>query len=213
MEFGRTEEQRLLLGAVQEFTRQIVVPRAAGRDVRAEFPEEELRAAAELGLMGMAVPETHGGADLDPVSTALVYEEIARGSGALAVILSVHNSLVCEAIRRYGTEEQQDRYLPPLASGNLLGAYALTESGAGSDAAALQTRARRNGDVYLLSGSKLFITSAEHADLFVVFAVTDPEARPSRGITAFLVERDLPGFTIGKKERKLGLRSSEINEI
>ena len=213
MEFARTDEQRLLLDTVRGFATTEVAPQVAALDARSEFPADELRAAAELGLLGMAVPEDLGGTDLDPLSMALVYEEIAAASGSLAVILAVHNSLVCEAIRCYGSQDQGERFLPGLASGQTLGAYALTEAGAGSDAGALQTRADRDGDAYVLNGGKLFITSAEHANLFVVFARTDAEDRPSRAITAFLVARGLPGFSIGKKERKLGLRSSEINEI
>lgn len=213
MEFARTDEQRMLVDTVREFARTTITPTVAELDQRAEFPAQALAGAAELGLLGMVVPDAYGGADLDPLSVVFVYEEIARASASLAVILSVHNTLVCGGIREFGTEAQRERYLPQLANGALLGAYALTESSAGSDAASIQTTAQRQGNGYRLNGGKRFITSAEHAGLFILFVVTDLEARSSRRISAFLLEAGTPGFTIGRRELKLGLRSSEINDL
>jgi alkylation response protein AidB-like acyl-CoA dehydrogenase len=163
--------------------------------------------------MGMAVPEDLGGYPLTAASTALVYEEISRASASVAVILSVHNSLTCNAINRYGSPDVKERLLPRLASGELIGAYCLTEPQAGSDAAAITTRAVEDGDYWRISGQKAFITSGAHAGVYVVFAVTDPEARTSRRMTAFAVERDTPGIEVAPKEKKLGLLASEINGI
>jgi alkylation response protein AidB-like acyl-CoA dehydrogenase len=207
------EEERLLIRAVREYVERDVAPRAADRDESGSFPVEELRKGAELGLLGMSIPEEYGGAPLDAASVAIVYEEISRVSPSLSVILSVHNSLTSNAISRFGTEPVKRATLPRLASGEWIGAYALTEPQAGSDAAAIQTRAVQSEDGFSITGRKVFITSGAHAGVFIVFAVTDPEARTSRRITAFVVPRDTPGLGVGPKEKKLGLNASEINEI
>ena len=206
-------EERLLTEMVREFATTEVAPRAAQRDEDSSFPADELRAAATLGLLGMAAPEEHGGNPLDAAATALVYEELSRWSPAVSVILSVHNSLTCNAINRYGQDIAKRSLLPRLATGELLGAYCLTEANAGSDAAAITTRATRDGRHWRVSGQKLFVTSGSHAGVYIVFAVTDPEARTSTRMTAFAVERALPGIRVGPKERKLGLLASEINEV
>jgi alkylation response protein AidB-like acyl-CoA dehydrogenase len=166
-----------------------------------------------MGFMGLAVPDDLGGMPLPATSVAIVYEEISRASASVAVILSVHNSLTCNAIDQYGSAELKERLLPRLAAGELIGAYCLTEPQAGSDASAIQTRAVEDGDNWRINGQKAFITSGAHAGVYIVFAVTDPEARTSRRMTAFVVERDTPGIEVAPKEKKLGLLASEINGI
>jgi len=207
------DDERLLREAVREYVARDVVPRVAERDDSGDFPVEEVQSAAELGFMGLAIPEVYGGSPLNAAGTALVYEEISRASAAVSVILSVHNSLTSLAINRFGSNALKDRLLPSLSSGHALGAYCLTEPQAGSDAAAISTRAVDEGDAYRLNGRKVFITSGAHAGVYVVFAVTDPGARTSQRITAFAVERDAPGIQVSPKEKKLGLLASEINEI
>jgi alkylation response protein AidB-like acyl-CoA dehydrogenase len=208
-----SEDERTLVESVREYVQRDVAPRVAARDESESFPDDELRKAAELGLMGMAIPDCLGGFPLSAASTAIVYEEIGRASASLAVILSVHNSLACNAINLYGASEVRSELLPRLASGRLLGAYCLTEPQAGSDAAAIQTRAVPDGDAWRITGQKAFITSGAHAGVYVVFAVTAPDERTSRRMTAFVVERDRPGIAVGPGEKKLGLLASEINPI
>ena len=211
--FQMTSEQRMLVDTVREYAREHVLPRVAQRDKQAEFPSEEVGAAAALGLLGLAVPEDFGGFELDAVTTAIVYEEVSRASAAVSVIFSVHNSLVCAGTNLFGHESARRKYLPRLASGEILGAYCLTEAGAGSDAGNISTRATRDGDTYRITGQKLFVTSGAHAGAYVVFAVTDAEARKSRRMSAFIVDRDSSGLTVSPKESKLGLLASEINEV
>lgn len=213
MELLFNEEEQTLVEAVREYVVRDVAPRASARDDSSSFPTEELCAAASMGFMGMAVPEDLGGFPLSAASTALVYEEISRASASVAVILSVHNSLTCNAIHQYGTTELKQRLLPRLATGESIGAYCLTEPQAGSDAGAIATRAVEDGDSWRISGRKAFITSGAHAGVYVVFSVTDPDARTSRRMTAFVVERDTPGIEVAPKEKKLGLLASEINGI
>ncbi|MEX1158005.1 MAG: acyl-CoA dehydrogenase family protein [Thermomicrobiales bacterium] len=207
------DEERTLIEAVREYVARDVAPRAADRDENSVFPVEELRAAAAMGFMGMAVQEELGGFPFPATSTAIVYEEISRASASVAVILSVHNSLTCNAINQYGSPALKCRLMPLLASGELIGAYCLTEPQAGSDAGAIRTRAIEAGDDWRISGEKAFITSGAHAGVYIVFAVTDPDARTSRRMTAFVVERDTSGIEVAPKERKLGLLASEINGI
>lgn len=213
MELLFNDEEQTLLQAVREYVAHDVTPRVAERDESGAFPSDELRAAAEMGFMGMAIPEEYGGFPLSSTSTAIVYEEISRRSASVGVILSVHNSLTSNAIRQYASPDIQQAMLPRLASGDWIGAYCLTEPQAGSDAAAIATRAVRDGDGWRISGQKAFITSGAHAGVYVVFAVTDPEARTSSRITAFVVERESPGIVVAPKEKKLGLLASEINGI
>lgn len=211
--FQLTSEQLMLRDTVREFARAEVTPRVMDRDRSGSFPDDEIRSAADVGLMGLAVPEEFGGIELDAVSTALVYEEVSRASAAVSVILSVHNSLVAAGTNLFGSEAARESYLPRLATGELLGAYCLTESDAGSDAGSITTRAIQEGDSYRLTGQKLFVTSGAHAGVYVVFAVTDPEVRKSRRMSAFLVDRDTAGLSVSPKEDKLGLLASEINEV
>ncbi len=211
--FQLTPEQLMLRDTVREYARAEILPRVSERDRGRTFPDDELRAAAETGLMGLAVPEEHGGFEIDSLSTALVYEEISRASASVSVILSVHNSLVAGGINRFGSESTRRQYLPRLASGELLGAYCLTESDAGSDAGSIATRAVLDGGCYRLTGRKLFVTSGAHAGVYIVFAVTDPNASKSRRISAFVVDRDSEGLSVSPKEEKLGLLASEINEV
>lgn len=213
MDFALSEEQLLLKESAAEFARRDVAPRAAERDRDASFPEEELAAAANQGLLGLMVPEELGGFPVGAMGAAIIYEEIAAVSPALSVSLSVHNSLVCGAIATFGQASLKESMLPRLASGDLLGAYALTESQAGSDAAAIRTRALRAGDSYHVDGRKVFVTNGEHAGIYIVFAVTSPDARTSSRISAFAVPADTPGVRVLRKERKLGLRASEIAEV
>lgn len=213
MDLGLPAELRLLRETVRAFVARTVAPRAAERDRDAAFPLDELRGAAALGLCGLMVPEEYGGTPVGSLGAAVVYEELAAGSPALSVTLSVHNTLVCGAVARYGRPELRTSLLPRLASGEVLGAYALTEPGAGSDAAAITTRARRDGAGYVLDGRKVFVTHGAHAGLYIVFAVTDPAARTGRRISAFAVDRDTPGLELPRHEHKLGLRASEIVEL
>ncbi len=213
MELLFNDEEQTLIEAVREYVARDVAPRAAARDDSGSYPTEELRTAATMGFMGLSVPDDLGGMPLPATSVAVVYEEISRASASVAVILSVHNSLTCNAINQYGSAEMKERLLPRLASGELIGAYCLTEPQAGSDAGAIQTRAIEDGDNWRISGQKAFITSGAHAGVYIVFAVTDPDARTSRRMTAFIVERETPGIEVGPKEKKLGLLASEINGI
>jgi butyryl-CoA dehydrogenase len=212
MKIELLEEQKLLRDTVRRFADEVVAPRAREIDESGEFPLDFFRQAAELGLGGVAVPEEYGGAGMDNLSYCLVIEEISRACASSGVILSVNNSLVCDPLLKFGNEEQKRRYLKPLASGEKLGCFALTEPGAGSDAGALRTTARRDGDDYVLDGNKVFITNGTHADLALVFATVDP-AKKHRGITAFIVPVDTPGFSRGGHEYKLGVNASGTTEL
>lgn len=208
-----TDDQLLLLGVVREFVDDEVAPRALQRDTEHEFPTHELQHAARIGLLGIATPEQFGGSPLDSVLTALVYAEISRASPALSLILSVHNSLTSSAIATFGGDALRERLLPQLATGQALGAYCLTEPEAGSDAAAIRTRAERVDGGYRITGQKIFITSGGQAGVYLVFAVTDSSARTSQRITAFAVERDAPGLNPGPREHKLGLHASHTHAV
>lgn len=208
-----TEDQIMLRDATREFAREVVAPRAFERDEAREFPADEVAAAAEIGLLGLAVPEEYGGFPVDTVTTALVYDELSQASAAMSLILSIHNSLVCAAIASWGTDEFKAESLPKLASGEWLGAYALTEPEAGSDAASIRTKARQVEGGWAISGQKVFTSSAGEAGVIIVFAVTDPGARTSRRISAFAVERGSDGFSVGPPEKKLGLHSSPIHQL
>lgn len=197
---------------VRRFVEKEVKPVASRMDHQGIFPRELVRRLAGIGLMGACVPQPYGGAGMDFLSYVLALEEISKAWAALGVILTVNNSLVCDPIVRFGSEPQKRKYLPRLASGELLGCYALTEPCAGSDAGAIQTRARKVPGVYVLNGSKIFITNGREAGLAVVFAVTAPE-QAKKGISAFLVEKGAPGFQVGKIEEKLGLRASDTAEL
>jgi len=207
-----SDEQRLIQDTARQFAAEVLAPNAARWDADAAFPEEGLRGMADLGFLGMLTPEAHGGVGADHVAYALALEAVAEGDGACSTIMSVHNSVVCAAIARYGSEEQKARFLEPLARGEWLGAFALTEPQAGSDAANQRTRAARRGNGYVLDGTKQFITSGQRADLCIVFAVTDPDAG-RKGISAFIVPTDSPGYHVDRIEKKLGQRASDTAQI
>lgn len=207
-----TDEQLMVRDMARRFAEERLKPAAAERDRTGAFPAAELREMAELGLMGMTVPEAWGGAATDTVSYALAIEEIAAGDGALSTIMAVHNSVGCAPVLRFGTPEQKERFLRPMAEGRMLGCFCLTEPQAGSDAAAIRTRAVRDGDAYVLNGTKQFITSGKNADVAIVFAVTDPAAG-RKGISAFVVPTATPGYTVARIEHKMGQRSSDTAQI
>ncbi len=207
-----SEEQTLIRDTARSFATEQLLPNAAEWDRTGRFPAEAVQAMAGLGFMGMLVPQEWEGAGADNVSYALALIEIAAGDGACSTIMSVHNSVACMPILRFGSTEQKQRFLKPLARGELLGAFCLTEPQAGSDAAALRTRAQRKGNRWVLSGVKQFITSGQNADLAIVFAVTDPE-QGKKGISAFLVPTDSPGYRVASVEKKLGQRASDTCQI
>ncbi|WP_139974041.1 acyl-CoA dehydrogenase family protein [Ochrobactrum sp. CGA5] len=201
-----TQEQ--IRDAARQFAQERLAPGAATRDREHAFPRAELTEMGELGFLGMLVPEELGGSNLGTVAYALALEEIAAGDGACSTIVSVHSSVGCVPILRFGTEEQKRRFLPKMASGEWIGGFALTEPQAGSDASALKTRARRDGDHYVIDGSKQFITSGKNGSVVIVFAVTDPSAG-KKGISAFIVPTDTPGYEVVSIEHKLGQHSSD----
>jgi alkylation response protein AidB-like acyl-CoA dehydrogenase len=207
-----TDEQHMLRDVARDFARTRLAPFAAERDREARFPAEAVAELGKLGFMGMLVPEAYGGAGADHVGYALALEEIAAGEGAVSTILSVQNSVGCVPVLQYGSEEQKQRFLKPMAKGEMLACFCLTEPQAGSDAAAIRTRARRHGNRWVLSGTKQFITSGKNADVAIVFAVTDPE-RGKKGISAFLVPTDSPGYRVAGIEHKLGQRASDTAQL
>ena len=203
-----TETQDQIRDMARAFARDRLAPGAAQRDADHAFPRAELAEMGALGLMGMLVPEAYGGADTGTVAYALALEEIAAADGACSTILSVHSSVGCVPILRFGSEEQKQRFLPRMAAGEWIGGFALTEPQAGSDASALKTRARRDGDDYVIDGAKQFITSGQNGNVVILFAVTDPAAG-KKGISAFIVPTDTPGYEVVSVERKLGQHSSD----
>ena len=207
-----TDEQRMLRDVARDFARTRLAPHAAERDREARFPVEVMAELGNLGFMGMLVPEVYGGAGADHVGYALVMEEIAAGEGAVSIILSVQNSVGCMPVLQYGSEEQKRRFLVPMAKGEMLACFCLTEPQAGSDAAAIRARALRHGNRWVLSGTKQFITSGKNAQIAIVLAVSDPE-RGKRGISAFLVPTDAAGFRVARVEHKLGQRASDTAQI
>jgi butyryl-CoA dehydrogenase len=212
MNIELTEEQVLLRDSVRRFAEEVVKPRAKEIDESGEFPREFFDQAGELGLGGVAIPEAYGGAGMDTISYCLVIEEISRVCATSGVILSVNNSLVCDPLLKFGTEEQKQKFLKPIASGRKLGCFALTEPGAGSDPAGMLSTAVRDGDEYVLNGNKIFITNGTHADVALVFASIDL-AKKHRGITAFIVPADTPGYSHGSHEFKLGVNASGTTEL
>ena len=207
-----TEEQLLIRDTARQFAAATLAPNAADWDREGRFPKEALREMGELGFMGMLVPDEWHGAGVDHVSYVLALEEIAAGDGATSTIMSVHNSVGCMPILHFGTKAQKERFLKPMAEGRMLGAFGLTEPGAGSDAAALKTRARRDGNHWVLDGTKQFMTSGREADIAIIFAVTDPEAG-KKGISAFIVPTDSAGYEVARVEEKLGQRASDTCQI
>ncbi len=207
-----SEEQELAQRTARDFAREKVLPRAREIDEQGRVPPELIAEMASLGFLGIYVPESYGGAGLDALSYALVSEEINRACASTGVVMSSHVSLAVDPLLHYGTDAQKDRFLRALATGEKLGCFALSEPASGSDAAAMRTSARRDGDAWVLNGTKNFITNGASADIAMVFAQTDPKAR-HRGIAAFVVEKGTPGFTVGKLEHKLGIRGSDTAQL
>ncbi len=207
-----TEDQAMIRDTARAFARERLAPFAAEWDRESRFPAEALAEMGGLGFLGMLVPEAWGGAEVDFVGYILALEEVAAGDGACSTIMSVQNSVVCGPVLAFGSEAQKDRYLRPLAAGEMLGAFCLTEPQAGSDAAAIRTRAVRTDGGWVLNGTKQFITNGKHGRLAVVFAVTDAQAGP-RGISAFLVPTDSPGYVVARLEAKLGQRASDTAQV
>lgn len=206
------DEQQMIRDALRSFAQERLVPQAARWDREAHFPREELAELAALGAFGVAVPEQWGGAGLDYLSLALVLEEIAAGDGGTSTIISVNNCPVCSIAMMYASDAQKEQWLRPLAQGTMLGAFALTEPHTGSDASALRTSATRDGDFYILNGTKQFITSGKHGDVAIVMAVTD-KAAGKRGISAFWVPTNSPGYIVAGIEHKMGQHSSDTAQI
>ena len=207
-----SEEQTQIRDVARDFARERLAPFAAEWDRTHCFPAAAIKEMGELGFLGMLLPERYGGAAADAVAYALALQEIASGDGACSTIMSVHNSVACMPIFKFGNEAQKEQFLPRMATGEWLGGFALTEPQAGSDAARLKVRARRDGNDYVLSGTKQFITSGKTAKIVITFAVTDPAAG-KRGITAFLVPTDTPGYVVARVEDKLGQRASDTCQL
>jgi butyryl-CoA dehydrogenase len=212
MNLELNEDQLLLQRSVREFAEAEVKPRARELDETGHFPRDLFAKAAELGLTGVAIPETEGGAGMDHVCYTIVVEEISRVCASTGVILSVQNSLYCDPIHRFGTEEQKKNFLEPFARGEKIGCYGLTEPQAGSNAAALQTKAVRKGDRYMINGTKAWITNGGAADAVIAYVNTDP-SKGEKGITAIVVEKGTPGFAVGKEEKKLGIHATACTEL
>ncbi|MHC5209120.1 MAG: acyl-CoA dehydrogenase [Planctomycetota bacterium] len=213
MEMPLTEEQEMLRTMVRDFGRTELLPQAIEIDREARFPRESFRKMAELGLLGLPIPEEYEGAGVDSATTAMVVEELAKVCGSSSLGVAAHTSLCLWPIFAFGTEEQRRRFVPDLASGRRLGAFGLTEPNAGSDAGGTQTTAVRDGDDYVLNGSKIFITNANYAETFVVTAVTDRALGTHGGISSFILERGTQGFVVSKGDEKLGMRGSDWGEL
>jgi butyryl-CoA dehydrogenase len=207
-----TDEQLMIRDMVRDFAREVVAPEAAERDHSKQFPGDILKQMGELGLMGMMIPPEYGGSGADTVTYVLALSEIAAACASTAVVMSVQNSIVCESLLHYGTEAQKERFLKPLAQGDRIGAFALTEPDAGSDPVSQKTKAVRDGDAYILTGTKRFITSGKNAEVILVTAKTDASQR-HKGISTFIVTPDAPGFKTGREEDKMGLRASDTTDL
>ena len=211
--YDLSEDEDLFKRTVHEFAQREIVPLASELDEREEFPRDSVRKMGELGLLGIVVPEALGGAGGSTVDYVLAMEEISWGDASHSVIVSVNNSLVCEPILRFGTDAQQQRYLPGLSSGEFIGAYCLSEPGSGSDASNMATVARREGDAFVLNGTKSWITNGGEAGVYLIYAVSNLDVPKARGITAFLAPADTPGLRAGAREKKLGIRASSTTQI
>lgn len=212
MELELTEEQKLLQRTLRDFAHKEILPGIAERDLKGEFPWRIIQGLARLGLMGLLVPETYGGIGTDYLTYTLAVEELARFDASVALTVSAHNSLCLSHIYKFGTEEQKRQFLPPLARGECLGAWALTEPQAGSDASALETTAIPKGDKWILNGRKVFITQGSLAEVYVVMTSTD-KSKGRGGISAFVVEKGTAGLSVGRREEKLGMRCSDTAEL
>ncbi len=210
--FSLSDEHKMIRAAARDFAQKEIVPIAAEFDESGEFPHETIRKMGGMGFMGIEVPEQYGGAGMDTLAYVLALEEICKADASHGVIMSVNNSLYCHGIMKFGTEEQKQKFITPIASGQSIGAYSLTEPQSGSDAGTMKSRATRDGDSYILNGRKSWVTSGPVADYFVVFMMTEPE-KHQNGISAFLVAGNTPGLIRGKKEPKLGIRASATSEL
>jgi alkylation response protein AidB-like acyl-CoA dehydrogenase len=213
MNFGLSEDQQLLQEMIREFTQKEILPHVKHLEENHIFPRELLIKLGKIGVTGMAIPSEYGGIKTDSVSTALVIEEISRVFPSLAVIISVHCSLFSNSILQFGSEDQKQRHLPKAACGDIIGAFSLTEPGAGSDATNLKTKSRREGDVYILNGTKSWVTTGNDAEAFILFALADTPPGTKRKLNAFIVDSDTPGFRVAKIEEKMGLHSSLTAEV
>src|SRR6266568_5231722 len=212
MEFGLTEEQKLIKQTAREFADEKLAPLAAEYDRSEEFTAPQAKMLAEMGFLGMMVPEEYGGAGLDTVSYVLAMEEVSRACASTSVTMTVQNSLVCWPISTFGTEDQKQKYLKPLAQGKILGCYGLSEPAAGSDPASMASTAVEEGDHFVLNGSKIFISNGGVAQVALIWATTNRELK-HRGISCFIVESGTPGFIVGAEEKKLGIRGSNTVEL
>ncbi len=212
MSFQLTDEQLMIQTMVRDFAREVLLPTAMERDLTKEFPGENLKKMGELGLMGMMVPPEYDGAGADTVSYVLALQEVAYACASTAVVMSVHNSIVCETINRFGTDQQKQSYLKPLTAGQVIGAFAMTEPHAGSDPVNQTTSAVRDGAQYVINGTKRFVTSGKNAGITIMTAKTDKTKR-HKGISAFIVRKGTPGFLVGKTERKMGLCASDTTDL
>jgi len=212
MQFEFTEEQKMIQDAARDFAQKEIGPVAAQLDEEEKFPAEIIKKLGQLGFMGMTIPTQYGGAGYDTLSYVLALVEIAKKCASTAIIMSVNNSLVCYPIFEFGTDEQKKKYLTPLAQGQKLGAFSLTEPNAGSDAGNQQTTAVLDGDSYVINGTKIFVTSGNMADVLIICAATD-KSKGAKGITAFIVEKGWNGFKVGSLEHKLGIRASSTAEL
>ena len=212
MNFSLTEEHKMIRDAARDFAQTELLPGVIERDEHQTFPAEQIKKLGELGFMGMMVDPKYGGAGMDTISYVLAMEELSKVDASASVVVSVNNSLVCWGLEKYGTEEQKQKYLVPLAKGEIIGAFCLSEPEAGSDATSQQTTAVDMGDHYLLNGTKNWITNGNSASVYLVIAQTDPE-KGHRGINALIVEKEMPGFEVGLKENKLGIRGSDTHSL
>ena len=212
MNFSLTEEHKMIRDAARDFAQTELFPGVIERDEHQTFPAEQIKKLGELGFMGMMVDPKYGGAGMDTISYVLAMEELSKVDASASVVVSVNNSLVCWGLEKYGTEEQKQKYLVPLAKGEIIGAFCLSEPEAGSDATSQQTTAVDMGDHYLLNGTKNWITNGNSASAYLVIAQTDPE-KGHRGINALIVEKEMPGFEVGLKENKLGIRGSDTHSL
>jgi alkylation response protein AidB-like acyl-CoA dehydrogenase len=212
MNFNLTEEHIMIRDAARDFAKTELLPGVIERDETQTFPTEQIKKLGELGFMGMMVDPKYGGAGMDTISYVLAMEELSKVDASASVVVSVNNSLVCWGLEKYGSEEQKQKYLVPLAKGEKIGAFCLSEPEAGSDATSQQTTAIDKGDHYILNGTKNWITNGNSASVYLVIAQTNPE-KGHRGINAFIVEKDMPGFEVGLKENKLGIRGSDTHSL